>query len=1005
MSRLRWLLAFLALAVTPTFGAAQQVGTVTGTVTDAATQQPIAGAQVFMAGTNRGALTNQQGRFEIVNVPAGRYDVRVSFVGYSAGAQSVTVTAGGTATANFVLRQSAVELEGLIVTATGEKQTRREIGNAVGQVKTADVEMAAIADASQLLQGRVAGVSVLQASGTSGTGSRIRIRGSNSISLSNEPLLIIDGVRADNSKSSIDVGGQNLSRFNDLNPDEIESMDVLKGPAASALYGTAAANGVIVITTKRGRAGKTRFNAYTELGSIEDVTKWPANYTGYCSYDGASGRLNTSGCTLAMPLDYAHLNMRLDSVVSFNPLSDSRSTPFQNGTRRKYGINAAGGNEGLTYFLSADLEDENGIYKYDLSTLNRTNLRANLNAALNPQLNVQVSAGYGNSEARLPQNDNNALGVVSGSLLSSRVRYDSVSAGYGFGIRPEHISKIDTKQNVDRFTGSVNSDWTPLSWLSLVGTAGVDRVAINDNELVPPGEVPYSASVLEGERYINRGLRGEYTANIGANTTYSLAGLQLNTSAGMQYTETISRRNSSYGAKLLAGVPSLGGAVARFSVSESNLQVRTVGTYLQQRVNFRERLFLTGAVRADRNSAFGSDLGWVAYPSVSASWVVRDEPFFPNIEALSTLRLRAAYGQSGLRPGVLDAFRYLNPVAVSIQNAPQPGFTLGGAGNVNLKPEKSSEFELGFNAGFLEDRVGLELTWYDKVSRDALVARRMPPSLGVSTSRFENLGSVKNRGTEALLNARLLEMPSLRWEATLGGTWSKNELTDIGVDPVTGEALPPIIFGLGGDSQRHTVGRPLGAYFARPYTFADANGDGIISADELTFTSDTAVFVGTPFPTRELSFNSNVTLFGWMRLTGLVDYRGGYKLFNSTDEFRCGSFANCESLYNKDTPLWQQARAVATYEFDENYGFFEDASFVKLRELSLTLTAPEALAKRVRSDGLSLTLSGRNLKTWSDYTGFDPETNFAGSGSNFSTADFLTQPPARYFTARIDVKF
>jgi TonB-dependent starch-binding outer membrane protein SusC len=1008
MTRLRGLLAVLcAVAVLPSALLAQDRGSITGQVVDQATQRPLQGAQVSVAGTNLGTITNAQGRFLIPNVPTGTREVRVSLIGYQAAPQTVTLAAGQTATVNFAVIQSAIALDELIVTATGERQARREIGNAVSTVRTADVEMATITDATQLLQGRTAGVSVMQSSGQSGTGSRIRIRGSASVSLANDPLLIIDGVRADNSSASIAVGGQNLSRFNDLNPEEIESIEVLKGPAASAMYGTAAANGVLVVTTKRGRAGATRFNAYSEYGTIQDVTNYPANSRGFCSYDTATGRASFGYCTVDLLGDdfLVSRNISLDSVVAFNPLADPRTTPFQDGNRRKIGINAAGGNEGLTYFLSADMEDEDGIYRYNLSTLNRRNLRANLQSQLTSNLNMAVNAGYANSEARLPQNDNNALGVVSGALLSSRIRYDSLSAGYGFGLRPDQIANILTTQNVDRFTGSTTATWSPITWLSFVGTAGLDRVASYDQETVPPGEVPYSATFLEGSKFGNRGLLGEYTANFGGTATYQLGAFQMSTASGVQYSETIARSISGFGARLLAGVPTLGGATARFSVNESNLQVRTIGGYVQQRLNLNDRVFLTGAVRADDNSAFGSDFGLAYYPSISGSWVIAEEPFFPQSDALSSLRLRAAYGQSGLRPGVLDAVRFLNPVAVALQTQSIPGFTIGGAGNVDLRPEKVGEVELGFEAGFLRDRVGLEFTWFNKESRDALIFRRLPPSVGVSQGRRENLGSVLNRGVELLLNARMIDTPRFRWDATVNGSFVRNELTEIGVDPVTGEPLPPIIFGLGGASQRHTVGRPLGAYFARPYTFNDANGDGIITPEELTFTSDTAVYIGSPFPTRELSFSSGVTMFEWLRISGMLDYRGGFKNFNSTDEFRCGSFLNCESLYDVNASLERQARNVATLYEDEAYGFFEDADFVKLRELAFTFTAPRQFAERFRSQGLSLTIAGRNLATWTDYTGFDPEINFAGSGSNFSTAEFLTQPPARTWTARVNVAF
>jgi TonB-dependent starch-binding outer membrane protein SusC len=283
MSKLRLLFAALfAAALLPAGAMAQGVGTLSGQVVDQATQQPIPGVQIFLPGTNRGSLTNQQGRYLITNVPAGTVDVRATIIGYSSSTQRVTVQAGETATANFELATSAVAIEGVVVSAAGREERRREIGNAVSNINVTDVELAAVPNMSSLLQGRSAGVTVMQSGGTAGSGSRIRIRGSNSVSLSNEPLLVVDGVRVNNTAESFTIatGGQSPSRLNDLNPEDIESIEILKGPAAAALYGTAAANGVIQVTTRRGRAGATRWAAYSELGTIQEYTNYEDNVAG-----------------------------------------------------------------------------------------------------------------------------------------------------------------------------------------------------------------------------------------------------------------------------------------------------------------------------------------------------------------------------------------------------------------------------------------------------------------------------------------------------------------------------------------------------------------------------------------------------------------------------------------------------------------------------------------------------------------------------------------------------
>jgi TonB-linked SusC/RagA family outer membrane protein len=1019
MGKLRVLCALLfALALLPVTAFAQERGVITGTVLDRETGTPLSSASVSIQGTSLRTITDAQGRFRIGNVPVGRQTVSATQIGRELASQTVTVAAGQTVNVEFRLGTSVLALEGLVVSATGETQRAREVGNAVGRVNVAEeVTMASVNDISQVMQGRVAGVSVLQSSGTSGTGARIRIRGSNSVSLSNDPLMIIDGVRSETGSQGIAVGGQTVSRLHDMNPDDIESIEVLKGPAASALYGTAGANGVIVVTTKKGRAGRTRFNAYSEMGTIRDITQWPATTNAYCTlrwtHPTAGAQVTPVNYCIAaartpesqedfygLPAAWVQ-SVTLDSIVQFNPLMDSRSTPFETGMRRKYGVSASGGTEAATYYLSADLDDEEGVYKYDLSTAERKSLRANIRGQLTDQLDVTVSTGYVNSDIRLPQNDNNALGIIGGALLSSRVRFDSISHGYGFGLRPEQISRINTRNVSDRITASAQANYRPASWLSFTGMGGVDRVSRFDFEHTGPGEVPFSATFLEGYRNTARTGQANYTANFNATGNFSLSpSIESTTSAGTQFSEEVFRQIGAFGAVLIAGAPSLQGANARFSVSEANTHVRTIGAYVQQQLAFNDRLFVTGAIRTDRNSAFGRDFGWVAYPALSASWVVREEPFFPEIDFLSTLRLRAAYGTSGLRPGNLDAFRFFNPVATNIQGVSVPAFTVGGAGNEVLRPEKSTELELGFDAGVMNDRVNLELTYYSKRSRDALVNVPLPPSLGLSASRRENLGEVTNKGLEALLNLRVIDVPSFRWDATVSASRTRNRLETLGEDRDT-----PIIFGLGGNTQRHSPGYPLGSYFGIPYTYEDANNDGVIQYGELTFLSDTAEFLGSPFPTREVSFQNTLQITDWVRLTGMLDYRGGFKQFNSTNEFRCGGFLTCSDIYDAGAPLDRQAAAVASYFEDNYFGYVEDASFVKLREVAVTLGLPRSMAERFRTQALSLTLSGRNLGTWTNYTGLDPEINFGGSGQNFLTAEFLTQPPARFFTARLDVSF
>lgn len=991
MTRFRQLLALLcAVALFPIALSAQERGSVTGQVVDQATQRPLQGVQVSLPGTNLGTITNAQGRFMIPNVPTGPREVRVSLIGYQAAPQTVNVGAGEVVTVNFALNQSAVALDELIVTATGETQRRREVGNAVSNIRMQDVELAAVTNMSDLLTGRAAGVSVMQAGGSTGTGSRVRIRGSNSVSLSNEPLLIIDGVRVNNAPESntIGVGGQSPSRLDDINPEDIENIEILKGPAASALYGTAAANGVIQITTRRGRAGVPRWNAYVEAGTIEDVVDYPSNYgrngTGGVGFRCTLFRQATGTCTPTSDL------------LVWNPIKET--SPFRTGNRQKYGLNVSGGTDVTNYYISGDLENEDGVYPNNY--LNRYNLRSNVGTAPTENMDIGVQFGYTSSDLGLPQNDNNTWGQISQALLGFPM--DNANRGY-LTAPPEAIDRVRTDQGIERFVGGGTVNYRPLSWLSVVGQGGLDVLNRHDHGLTPPNVITSTVTAREGSRTSNRVQVRNWTGNLGATANFNLnPSLSSQTSFGTQYQRELYWDNRAFGAVLLPGTEALGGASARFSVNEVYQDNRTIGAYLQQQFGFNDRLFLSAAVRGDDNSAFGSDFGFVLYPALSASWVVAEEPWFPRSGFLSSLRLRAAVGESGLRPGFRDAITFFSPTAATIQGQEVPAFFVGGTGNPDLQPERTREYEAGFEAGFFDGVLGLEMTYYNKLSRDALIERRLPPSTGVAPTRWENLGKVRNSGFEALVNATVLNRPNARWDFTFSGSINENELVELG------EGVEPIIFGLGGATQRHQEGYPLGGYWdKRLLGFSDANGDGIIQPGEVQL-SDEAEFIGSPIPQQEYSFSTNATFFNIVRLSAMLDGRGDYVLNNSTLYFRCAStFVNCREAFDPTAPLEDQARAIAASpasSLNVRGVYFEDASFLKLREVAVTLMAPADFARRFRTEGLSLTLSGRNLKTWTNYTGFDPELNMSGQ-SNFNTADFLTQPPVRYFTARVNVNF
>jgi len=980
-----WAVTTAALVLLPAWAFAQQ-GTVTGRVTDAGTQQPVANVQVIIVGTQRGAVSDERGVYRIGSLPAGAVTVRAQRIGYQPLDHQATVTADGSTTVDFALTVKAVSLDATVVVASGATQRVRESGVLTGKVDVDSLNKAAVTNASEMLQSRVPGVTVLPSGGTAGGNAKIRIRGENSLSLSNDPLIIIDGVRVNSdlgdnggTAGSIGVGGQTESRLNDLNPEDIADIEVVKGPAAASLYGTAAANGVLYITTKRGAAGRAKWQMHLEGGSDKKAVTYPANFLAITT--------NAGDTAVCQNPDAATGACTANGLLQWNPLE--QASPFISGNTQNYGLSVTGGGDRAQYYVSGDWDNQQGVLPWNKS--HHFNMRANVSAQPRDNMNLSISAGYVQSRVRLPQNDNDILGVLGGGLLGNP-QDDPSGRGYILGQTPQEISAINTQQNVDRFTTSANGKWQVLPWLQLLSTAGIDFTNQVDQETIPPNQV-FFADLPLGQRTSNPFQTFFYTLEQSAQAAFNLtSSIRSTTSAGVDYNNETVRGTFAFGKQLLAGTGSLSGTTAQFAVSENNTGNITLGAFGQEQLSWRDRVFLSGALRADKNSAFGVGFKQIYYPSGSLSWVIGEEPWFPKTDALSSLRLRAAYGESGQRPNFRDAITFFTPVSVITNQGEQAAATVGGVGSANLKAERTKEYETGFDVGVLNERASVSFTYYHKRTQDALIAAPLAPSNGEATSIFLNLGAIQNQGVEGLINANILTKDPVQWNLGVNVSSNHNKVLNLG------KGITPIIFN-GGD-QEHVNGYPAGGYWQRPITFKDANGDGLLSPDEVQV-GDTAVYLGQPYPTLQATLTSTVTLFKYFRVNGLLDYEGGQKLLNLTERFRC-AFGNCAGANDPHASLGAQAANIGVNFYGTDAGYIEPATFWKLRELSLTMLAPESIARKAGASALSLTVAGRNLATWTKYKGFDPELN-SSAASNFSTSDFLTVPPLRLYTVRVDV--
>lgn len=1013
-------------------GAFAQSGTITGRVT-AQGGPPLPDSRVTVVGTTLITTTNAAGQYTLRNVPAGPATVRVIRVGYQEQKKQATVSSGQPATLDFQLEAASVQLSPVVTTATGE-QRRVELGNAVSTVNAAQrTQQAPVTDLASLVAAQAPGV-VVEPGNTTGTGANIRIRGTNSLSLNNDPIYIIDGVRmtSDNgSKSgSIFTGGAIQSRAQDINPDEIASIEIVKGPSAATLYGTDAANGVIVITTKRGRTGPTTYNVFGETGIVKDQNQYPTAYTLF----GHAPAGSKANCARPSITSVSTGVCAADSLSSFNLFEDPNTTPLGTGYRRNAGVQIQGGAETVHFFTSGEYTHETGVFqipRFDVqrldtlgiailpewstpSDLARGSARANVTITPSPKFDAQVSTNYISLRSRLPQSDNNALGVLSNAfggpgyefLADPKATLSSLGYqlhGYRLDTPAESFQDVAT-QYINRFIGSTNLNYRPTSWLAGRADGGIDYTSRVDQQLCRRGNCANIGSTRLGLATDDRANIRTTTVNGVATATFKpQTWISSRTSLGTQWVSKAFDRNGAQGLTLPPGATTVDAGATQIVTSDHS-DAKTFGVFAEELVGLRDRVFLTGAVRSDQNSAFGTNFQRVFYPKASLSWLISDEPRFPHVPGLSELRLRAAYGASGVQPGTTDALRYYTSTVVNVALQDQPGLLYTSAGNALLRPERSNEFETGFDARLFDTRANIEFTYYNKRTTDALVGAVVPPTLGSgNTTQLTNLGSVKNTGFELGLSARLVDRPGFSWDANLNGSTNSNELLTLGVD-ATGAPLTPQV----ASTYRNQPGYPLYGYWQRKYTYSDANNDGIITVNEIKV-ADSATFVGYSRPRYETSLSNAFEFFNHtIRFNTLFDYKGGNKLLNGTERIRCSGRNNCRGAMDKTASLAAQAAAVAVREDPSHtqYGYMEDASFVRFRELSVTYMLPSALLGRMNgSRTASLTFSARNLHTWTGYTGIDPESNaVAGDVSNLPS-DFQTVPPPTFYILRLNLGF
>lgn len=723
-----------ALVVPGVTAQAQEPATVRGKVTNVA-GQPVANAQVFVTGTQLGGQTGADGTFIIPRIPAGSVTIRVRMIGFESMERAVTLRAGQTTTVDFSIKTSPISLDQVVVTGTAGSARKREVGNSIGQVSTADLPEVPT-NVSNLLAGRVAGVQISGGTGSAGSGAAIRLRGATSLALSNQPLIYVDGVRTRSDeypRNGIFQGatqrGANAygSPLNDINPDDIERIEVVKGAAATTLFGTDAAAGVIQIFTKRGSQGAAKWT--TQLNS-------------------GFSRMQKFGQGDA-PLLYMD--------------------PFLRDAGR-LGLQAqvAGGTQNnVRYLFSFGADNTDGVLQLDNER--KYQLRANVD--FSPMKNMQFSWNTSFSTNLITQtpSGNNAQGVTLNAFRRDRNYFGNAD--------PDTIKLVYGQQltsNVDRLLLGATTTWTPLEQFSSRLVIGFDRSALENRNVRPYGFPGADLGIIQNQVWQNRIISLDW-----ANNYEIRAGddFKATLSAGTQYISSTVGDVVAYSENYPAPTnPTVASGSLR-NADENRLKNITGGAFTQALFGFKDKYFFTVGARVDGNSAFGEDFGFQTYPKASASWVVSDEGFWS--EKFGTLKARAAYGAAGRAPTAFAAVQTWDPVGWGTSPAVRP-LNLG---DPNLGPERTVETEVGFDQTLFDGRFSVDFTYFKAVTSDALFFVRNVPSSGFLASSLGNAGKIEKSGLEAAINATLLEKNNLDIKAGLNVSTNQSKVLSLGGAP------------------------------------------------------------------------------------------------------------------------------------------------------------------------------------------------------------------------------
>lgn len=971
------LLFLFGVLATP---AGAQQRTITGTITDSLSGQPLASAIVSVQGGTGVVTTREAGQFTLA-VPAGRVVLLVRALGYR---RREVVVAADQTTVPVALSRDVFRIEEIVVTGLATGVERRNLANAVATVDASDLNFAPTASIEQQLQGKVAGADIQSNSGAPGGGLQVRLRGVTSINADAQPLYVVDGIimsdiaiPSNQNAVTAASGGSNptltqdaqVNRIADLNPNDIESIEILKGASASAIYGGRASNGVVIIHTKRGAPGAPRFSVTQRFGSFDLMNKLEfRRWKDAAEIDAAFGP-GTAAANNFTPGTFFDLEEQLAGrhSLSHETIAD-----------------VSGGDANTKYFASGVVKNDKGIIQN--TGFQRQGVRLNLDQKLSNRANVQVSTDVTHTKARrgLTNNDNASVSFYmvlpfTPTFVDLRRQPDGTFKNNTFiPSNPlQTAALMKNEEDVWRFNAStkttLNAYQSERQTLQLSATGGLDFFNQTNTLFFPPELQFEPADGLPGSSLLSNSDNLNLNLDGSAVHTYTGSGFSLTTSGGAQYARRNLNISRIVSKNLVAGQQNVD-AGTNVQVVQDRQTINDLGFFVQSELlTLNDKLLLTAGVRADQSSLNADDTKLFYYPKFAASYRIER----PDGGFLRTVKFRSAYGESGNQPLFGQIF---TPLAATNNINGLPGLvTAGTTGSDKLSPERQREIEGGIDATLFNDRVSLETTVYQRSIKDLLLTRTLAPSTGFNSEIF-NGGKLRVRGIEAALSVVPVQTRNVLWFLRTNFALNRSKITDLPV--------PPFLNAGGG------FGTSLGAFQMEEGKSATQ----IVGNVTLPNGSIAVRKVGDANPDFRMSFTQDLS---WKRLSvhTLVDYQQGSEIINLTK-----FLADLGQVTKDFVPNGQQR--LATFGGNTK-NYIESATFVKIREITLSYDLPQAF---IRSTGAGirsarLSVSGRNLFTFTPYSGLDPEVSNFGNQAVARNIDVAPFPPSRSYFFSLDIGF